>query len=249
MIFDKGNLRSAAILIAAVTFLGAVGPVFAAEIIPKAEAQSAAVQSAVDQLSDKASALSARDKLKGVLEVLMTQVEDLGNSLSSLKGLDEVQADQRDQYLSFLSDAAKYLTALQIDVQTADVKFIAEELQGWRAETFSPEAQNIVDFILVFQVKSVLKTAETRYLKIWSDVNRLMDLKILKDNKAQNLLADDRLLLTAAADLRSQTESLLTADGDHNDEIRQLLSASIAKIKLAYKKFLEISQLVKDALR
>ncbi len=249
MIFDKSKLILAAIPIAAIGFLGVAGPVFAAELIPTASAQSAAVQSAVDQLSDKASTLSARDKLKGVLEVLMTQIGDLQKSLASLKGLDDGQEGQRNQYLNFLNDASQFITALQIDAETADVKFLAGQLQDWREETFNPEVSRIVDFSLAFQVRSVLTIAEVRYLKIRSDVNRLMDLKILKDNKAQNLLADVQLLLTAAADLRSQAESLMTADGGHDNEIRQLLGASIAKIKLAYKKFLEISQLVKEALK
>ncbi len=254
MIFDKSKLKFtrlgglAATVIAAISFLGVISPVFAAEIIPTASAQSEAAKATLGDLEDGANKLSAREKLKGILEVFMAQINDLQKSLSGLKVLDEDQSAQRDEYLNFLDDAAKYITALQIDAETADVKFIAGQLQGWRESFFNIEAPRIVDFLLTFQVKSVLKVAETRYLKIRSDVGRLMDLKILKDNKSQVLLAEARLLLTAAADLRDQAESLLTAEGDHDKEIRGLLNDSITKIKLAYKRFIEISAEVRKVL-
>ncbi len=266
MIFDKSKLRLTrlggltAVVMVAIAFLGVAcpelaqpffgaTPVFAVEVISTASAQSEAAKAVLDDLQDGAGKLSAREKLKGVLDVLMAQINDLQKSLSGLKVLNEDQAVQRDEYLGFLDDSANFITALQIDAETSDVRFIAGQLQDWRESVFNQETPKIVDFLLTFQVKSVLKIAETRYLKIFSDVNRLIDLKILKDNKAQAVLSEAGLLLTGATELRNQAEVLLTATGDHNDQIRRLLNDSIAKIKLAYKKFLEISQLVKEALK
>ncbi|MDP1719285.1 MAG: hypothetical protein Q8L24_02570 [bacterium] len=249
MIFKDQRIALAAITIAAVSFLGAISPVFAAEIVPKAEAQSAAVQSAVDQLGDKASQLSDREKLQGVIEVLISQVSDLEKSLAVLKGINDQQAATRDEHIAYLDEAMVFLIAVKIDAETADVKFLADQIREWREDVLGPKVSEIVDFALIFQVKSILRTAESRYLKIFADVRRLEDLNILKGDKAGNLLWDARLLLTGAADLRNQAEGLLYKDNVPDGKIRQLLSDSIAKIRLAYNKFLEISQLVKESLK
>lgn len=249
MIFSQSKLRLAAITIVAANFLGGVSPVLAVELIPTASAQSEAVKSALETLDEQEVQLSPRDQLRGVLSVLMAQIDDLKTSLLSIKGLTEEQLEARVEHLDFLKDAAGFVLALQIDAESADVKFIAEELQEWREEFFNPGVKNIVDFSLVFQVQSVLKIAEARYAKIHSDVGRLEGLKILKDSRARSLLSESRLLLTAAADLREQAEDLLISGEEDSGDIRQLLNSAIAKVRLAYKKFLEISQLVKEALK
>lgn len=249
MIFDNSKLGVATVMIVATGFLGAASPVFAIEIIPTASAQSEAVNSALETLDDQEVRQSPREQLRGVLGVLMAQVDDLKTSLSAIRGLNEDQLEKRGEYLDFLKDAEGFILALQIDAESADVKFIAEELQDWRERHFNPGVKNIVDFSLVFQVQSVLKIAEARYAKIHSDVGRLEDLNILQDSRGRSLLSESRLLLTGAANLRDQAEELLTDGEEEAGEIRQLLSGSITKIRLVYKKFLEISQLVREALK
>lgn len=249
MIFDKSKLKLAAIMLAAANFLGGVSPVLAMEIIPTASAQSEAVKTALETLDNQEIELSPRDQLRGVLGVLMAQIDDLKAGLLSIKGLNEAQLEKRGEHLDFLKDAAGFILALQIDAESADVKFIAEELQEWREEVFNPGVKNIVDFSLVFQVQSVLRIAEARYTKIHSDVGRLEDLKILKDRRARSLLNESRLLLTSAADLRNQAGELLLVGEEEDGQIRQLLNGAITRVRLAYKKFLEISQLVKESLK
>lgn len=249
MIPGNRGIKLAAAMIAAVSLFGVVTPVFAAEVIPRAEAQSAAVRSTVDQLSDRASQLSGRAKLQGVIDVLTIQVSDLEKSLASLKGLNEQQVAARDEYISFLEDMSKFLTAVEIDAETADVKFLADQIRIWREETLGPRIPGIVNFVLVFQVRSVLNTAESRYLRIFADVGRLEDLKILKGSKARNLMGESLSLLTSAGELRNQAEAFLFKEGVPDSQLRQLLNDSIVRIKLAYKKFLDISLEVKGALK
>lgn len=249
MIFSDRSITLAAITIAAVSFLGATTPVFAVEVIPRAEAQSAAIQSAVDQLSDKESILSDREKLQGVIDVLDVQVSELQKSLALLKGLTAEQDVVRDDYVAYLEEALNFLVAVKIDAETADVKFLAEQIREWRETVLGPKISEMVDFTMVFQVKSALRIAEARHLRIFADIGRLEDIEVLKDAQARNLLGESRLLLTSAADLGNQAEELLLNEEVASGQLRRLLSGSINKIKLAYKRFLDISQIVKDSLK
>ena len=249
MISILGRIKLATLGVAAVNLLVAT-PALAWDLAPRASAQSDAVKSALDGLESPDHELSPLEQFLGVLEVLDAQIVDLENSLVALKGLSSDQVSQRGEYLSFLDESASYLTALRLDTdaEEVDVKFLADDLLTWKEEIFDPEVQEILNFSLILQARSILRTAELRYLKIRSDVERLSDLKILTDNRAELLLTEARLLLTAADTFLDTAEELL-AEGDQDAQLRKTVNAAITKIKLAYKKFLDISYLVKGSLR
>ncbi len=249
MISILGRMKLVALGVAAVNFLVAT-PALAWELAPRASAQSDAVKSALDELESPDHELTPLEQFLGVLDVLGAQITDLEKSLIALKGLGSDQVAQRGEYLLFLEEAVSYLTALRLDteVEEVDVKFLADDLRTWKEESFDPWVQEILDFSLVFQAEAVLRTAELRYLKIRSDVERLSDLKILTGNTADFLLTEARLLLTSADSLLDKAEALLE-EGDEDGQSRKLVSAAIGKIKLAYRKFLDISYLVKGSLR
>lgn len=249
MIFILDRVKLAALGATAISFLVAT-PALALDLAPRASAQSDAVKSALNELEAPDHELTPLEQFLGVLDVLEAQVTDLEQGLNALKGLDSDALDQRAEYLSFLSEVGSYLIALRLDaeVESVDIKFLAEDLKLWKEEVFDPEVQEILNFSLVFQARSVLKTAESRYLKIRSDVEKLMDLKILSDNKAELLLTEALLALTAADTALDKAEQLLE-DGAGDSQIRKAVSLAIAKIKIAYKKFLDISYLVKTSLK
>ncbi len=249
MISILGRIKLATLGVAAVNLLVAT-PVLAWDLAPRASAQSDAVKSALDELESPDHELSPLEQFLGVLDVLDAQIVDLENSLVALRGLSSDQVSQRGEYLLFLEESASYLTALRLDTdaEEVDVKFLADDLKTWKEEIFDPEVQEILNFSLILQARSILRTAELRYLKIRSDVERLSDLKILTDNRAELLLTEARLLLTAADTFLDTAEELL-AEGDQDAQLRKTVNAAIAKIKLAYKKFLDISYLVKSSLK
>ncbi|MEK7654248.1 MAG: hypothetical protein AAB345_03115 [Patescibacteria group bacterium] len=225
-------------------------PALAWDLAPHASAQSDAVKSALDELESPDHELSPLEQFLGVLGVLDAQIVDLQKSLISLKGLNSDQTSQRGEYLLFLEESASYLTALRLDteVEVADIKFLADDLRTWKEEIFDPQVQEILNFSLILQARSILRTAESRYLKIRSDIERLSDLKILTDNRANLLLTEARLLLTAADTLLNQAEELLE-EGGQDAQLRKAVNAAIVKIKLAYRKFLDISYLVRSSIK
>lgn len=232
--------KMAAAIVAAMTFLGAVAPA--------AFAQSEAVKDAVKTL-EESEELSPKDTLLGVVSVLQLQIGEWERGLSLLKGLNNEQLEERLGFYNALEEMGEFLTAVELGAEGGDIEALAAALEEWKAEVFDPQTEQIVNFLLVLQTKSVLRTAEARYLKIRSDVERLQELKILTGNKVPGLLKDALLLLTAARDLTEKAEAAYYDPESDSEEVRKLANGAISKIRLAYRKFIEISNLVYEALK
>lgn len=230
------KVKLAAVMIAAVSLLGATAPL--------ALAQSEAVKSAVNSLESGEESLSPKETLLGVVAVLRLQLGELEKSLTSLRGLTNEQLEEREGFFVFLDEAEEFLVAVELGAETGDVKLLAEELQDWRDEVLNPRAGQIVNFLLVFQTKAVLRVADSRYLKIRSDIERLEDLEIISGPKAQNLLKDSLLLLVSARGSVERAEANYYDSEAQGDKVRKLVGEALNKIKLAYKNFIEISRLV-----
>lgn len=221
--------------------------IFSAVSFTPAFAQSDALKSAYDEVVETAGKVSPKVSLQKVIEFLSAQVQDAKNSLALLRGLNEDQGRQRQALVRFLNEAELYLN--NIDLENTEVKIAVEELKDWREQAFNPQLKKVSEFLLVFQARGVLNTAETRALKIRADLERLSDLKIIKKDKPQNLLNEANLLLVSAEDLWGKAEKMLYAEDTEDSDIRETISGVAVKIRLAYKKFLEISQLVRDSLK
>ena len=175
------------------------------------------------------------------MDTLQTNSVDLRKNLNGLKDLDSIDESRRLEFLNFLESADQYYEFLAAG-KNQDLKEIVLELKNWREKDYNARAKEMVDFLLIRQTKVILRVANARFLKVYNDVDRLVDLKIIQKDTVQVLLNEASVLLAAANDM---TKHL--ADGE--EDVRELISASLAKIKLAYKKFLEISALVQEELR
>ena len=175
------------------------------------------------------------------MDTLQTNSVDLRKNLNGLKDLDSIDESRRLEFLNFLESADQYYEFLAAG-KNQDLKEIVLELKNWREKVYNARAKEMVDFLLIRQTKVILRVANARFLKVYNDVDRLVDLKIIQKDTVQVLLNEASVLLAAANDM---TKHL--ADGE--EDVRELISASLAKIKLAYKKFLEISALVQEELR
>lgn len=193
-------------------------------------------------LAGAASEAPKLTSLEQVIERLTSQAIDLKKSLIGLKNLSDEDEDLRYAYIQFLDEALEYYQSFEVTPDGLNVRFLAAQLKNKRGGEFGDQLKEIADFLLLHQVQSILITAENRFLRIRNDLERLIDLKVLKRDKAEFLLNDAHLLLVSANDLVEQS-SLEGADA------RDLLSDAVSKIKLAYKKFLEISSLLREALK
>lgn len=185
--------------------------------------------------------------LEKIVALLVAQADDLKKGLTSLKNLSPEREALKEEHLDFLEEILDYYNSLEIT--EANVKELATELIDRRESVHSEKLREISDFLLVFQAKSILGVAENRFVKIHSDLNRLIDLKILEEDKPRALLNNAHLLLVGAAELIGQSESLISTTTKARLEIRDLISEAVVKIKSAYKKFLEISSLLKESLK
>ena len=180
--------------------------------------------------------------LEQVIERLINQATDLKKSLVNLKNLSDEDGVLRQEYIQFLDEALDYYQSFEVTPDGLNVRTLAAQLKNKRGGEFGDQLKKIADFLLLHQIRSILVTAENRFLRIRNDLERLIDLKVLKRDKAEFLLNDAHLLLVAANDLVEQA-------GLEDADTRGLLSDAISKIKLAYKKFLEIANLLKEALK
>lgn len=180
--------------------------------------------------------------LEQVIERLIDQASDLKKGLIGLKSLSDEDEILRHEYVQFLDEALEYYQSLEVTPDGLNVRFLAAQLKNKRAGEFGDQLKKIADFLLLHQAQSVLATAESRFLRIRNDLERLIDLKVLKRDKAEFLLNDAHLLLVSA-------DGLIEEAGLEDADMRGLLSEAVAKIKLAYKKFLEIANLLKEALK
>lgn len=201
-------------------------------------AQSEALKSALGEVTEvvKEDPVAALQK---VVDFLKLQTMSLEKSVRSFEEGDEEYENLRAEILEFLTGARDYLS--RIFVTDENAHDLAVALNEWRENFYNPEVKETSGFILASQTNRILKLAESRYLKISIDVRRLIESKIIIDQtKAKLLLNEANLLLISARDLINQYR-------DPNTEIRTLASAALGKIKLAYQKFLDINNLIKEA--
>lgn len=183
--------------------------------------------------------------LQWVIDTLHGQASDLRQALVNLYGLNDAQKQTRQAYLIFLDGVLSYYDSLKVDADGANVKEIAMEIRSRRQESYQLEIKKISDFVLVYQALHILDTAQKRFARIDSDLDRLVDLKILKNGKPDPVMYDARSSLKTAEGLMSQAESLLD-NRTQNESLRLLLTNAIAKVRRAYKDFLAISSFVSN---
>ena len=216
-------------------------------ISPRVSAQSEALKSALKEVSASVNNESGDKALKKVINFLSLQIDDLTKSLNAIKGISAEQEAIRQDFLDFLNESAKYLDGLVVG-SGSDIKALANEINNWRENAYNQRVNKITEFLMVLQTKSLLKTADTRLVKIGSDLARLRDLKILKDDKAQFLFNESNILLVAAGDLTNQAELQLSTTTIIMDErkpgVRDLVFKALTKIQQAYKRFIEISGII-----
>src|SRR3989344_2768475 len=142
--------------------------------------------------------ISPTQELAKIISVLAIQADELNKGLNQLKNLSENQEFIKTNHANNLKAIVLYYQSLKINEDGSNVKDLASEIKENRQEIFNPQLKRASEFLLAFQTKSVLKTAESRFLKINTDIDRLSGLEILEKSKPQILLNEAHLSLVAA---------------------------------------------------
>lgn len=161
------------------------------------------------------------DSRKNILtEVITLSLDEITKLKDKLKALGEFkdQSDEKllqdkfnsslDDYDAYYKDQAKKLETLTtID----EVKSLAQAIKDYRENTYNPEVQNTVSFVLVFYNDDVLKTANSRLDKMSGDISKLEKLGYLKVGTFSNKLKTARETLSDANDMNKKAKETILA--------------------------------------
>lgn len=194
--------------------------------------------------------LSPVQELENIIGILISQAENLNKSLSQLKSLSEEQLAISEDHQDNLGAMVSYYESLKIEEDGSNVKELAAEIKENRQEIFANQLKKASEFLLVFQTKNALKTAEYRLARISSDIDRLAELEILSKSKPQFLLNEAQLSLVTANGFIEKAEFWVSTTTENEEiNIRDLTGRAVARIRTAYKKFFDVSNLIKEALK
>ncbi len=182
--------------IALVAIIGLLGPSLVS-------AQSEAVRSAREELvksAEKLDELNSSETIltpaeaaeqefranqtavSGVLSLTQAEISDLRNGLNDLKNVEAEFALLRITFLQTLNDYDEYLAQVEKDLENAltvdEVRSVAKSFKEWRGSGYDLEVVKMINFRVVFQMKSILKKVDERITKISAEVKRLKTVKI-----------------------------------------------------------------------
>lgn len=251
-------------------------------------AQSTQLQEAktsvVEKVADLQSAKGAEDEgqkrldaLKSVVDFSILETKGLLEKLMNIKNLSEEEAAlhaalQKDltAFLAFQEEFSVSLTATGLTLD--DVKALAAQYKTWRDETYNARLQEVIHFILTFQIRDIIEIGALRFKKLAESLRRLESSKLIDVKKLEPLLENAGDSLRSAAGLHAQAleqlfapyatatpaigeeeaaTSTLTSevpDEEPLPEIPALIEGAITHVKEAYEQFLLMSAMVKEML-
>lgn len=246
----------------------------------KAYAQSDAIKSArqevidsLDKFTDaKDESLSPAEKekkelglkksaLQKILTLSILETENIKEKLSGLKDIEAEFLVFKEQLIENLESALERFRetedGLSKNQELTEVENIASALSDWRNASYSPGVKMAVDFIMVFQNKAVLKTADQRFAKISAELRKMRSGKQIwqpvLNQAAQNLReardAQDQAMGLLAEYLPKTEEDTALPQTDTPElqppTIRAVITNSLGKTKEAYKHFLNLNEIIK----
>lgn len=217
------------------------------------EAAKSALKEIVDLQENKVeSAESRQDALLKVLKLTSLETQDFLGQLKNIKNLNIDHILLRDQLQTQLNDYLLYLESLTGKLinerpELNEIINLANEFKSWREKKYNPIIKNVLNFILVFQEKATLKTAQNRFDKINNDINKLKPSKYIKPEQLLVILNEAADKLRSAQALNDEAQELLL-EKESQEKIKKTVESAFNEIKATYKSFFKMSVLVKDWL-
>ncbi len=222
-------------------------------------------------LSDAEKLVKELELRKKILsEVLSLSLDEVSKLTAKINSLPEFAEDSReralqDEYKAALESYAAYYTEQSKklgELTTIDeVKSLAQEIKDYRDNTYNPQVQQIVNFVLIFYNENVLKLATTRLDKITADIEKLEKLGYIKPDTFVNELKQAAEILNSARALLEEAKSAVlappeeptleagaTEDTPPPVEPNKLIESSLNKIKDTYDIFLQVSKSLREIL-
>jgi len=221
----KKLFRISVIIIIALVILSlTLTPIFAQENL---QTPNKEVSNKVDELVELKddNTLSEKDKelkeiqirkeaLGKITNLSLLEIKNLEAKINSLDLTSNTQNEIKEKFLEILDNNKKYSEELKTKTENdkltlEEVKNLAQEYKDWREKNYNKYVKQLTIFILTFQEKNVLKTANTRLEKIMIDIKKLESAKILKKEDTWKYIESAMKSLTNAQIFNSDAEKLI----------------------------------------
>lgn len=116
-----------------------------------------------------------------------------------------------DEYRAYYSDTLDRVASLE---NLESVQTLAKEVKVYRDTVYSPGAEGIVEFILIFYSEDVIQTATERFEKITQDIEKLESLGLVEPGAFTEQMTSIESLLISASELRIQAKDMIILPDD-----------------------------------
>ncbi len=169
-----------------------------------------------DQEKEQKEIQVRKEALEKILDLSLIETKNLTDKLNSLELSSDDQIAIKEKFIEILSNNTQFSTDLkskinQDSINLEGIKAMAQEYKDWREVNYNPYIKKITVFILTFQEKQVLKTANTRLDKIMSDIKKLEDLKIIKKDDTLKFITNSTKNLSDAQILNNDAETKIVS--------------------------------------
>ncbi len=215
-----------------------------------------------------------RRALVHIIQLSILETEAIQEKLAGLR-VDLRFLPLEKEFTKNLEEHLKYFRALEEVLEsTGDlegIQRIAGQLRDWRRLTYDPEIAKAVELVLVFQNREVLVIAVERFEKMSAELKRkaektrTLSQSIISqaslDLKEARLLNEEALTLllgylpargkmikdeeTSPANPETKKTIKENAEAENPKTINTLVEGSLLKIKAAYRKFIELNEILR----
>lgn len=155
-----------------------------------------------------------KEALGKITNLSLVEIKNLEDKINSLDFESGAQNAIKESFLGILDNNRKYSEDLKTKTESdkltlEEVKNLAQEYKDWRDENYNKYIKKMTVFILTFQEKNVLKTANTRLEKIMTDLKKLENAKIIKKEDTWKYVDSAMKSLTNAQIFNSDAEKII----------------------------------------
>ncbi len=219
------------------------------------------------------SALSPEEELKhrknivvSASKLALEEIDSFRKKINDLKPTEDYFKSQKDEFLKILDSLEIHYDSViknaEEITEVDKIKELAIIEKNYRETEYVIYSNKILQFILIFQTESLVKSAEIRYEKIGSDLGKLEKANLINANsyskdmeEAQKSIAASRTWIEKAKTSLTPKEEEVSVQvmtlgkkATATPTTEELRTASIINLKSAYENFIKISTSVKKTL-
>jgi hypothetical protein len=159
-----------------------------------------------EELTPEEKFIRARDGLYTALDLSLEKVSGLTSGLekkefsasSTEQILKSLFIEDLNKFNAFYSEKRVVLGAL---TKLEEVQALAQEIKNYRESVYTPTIETIVEFGLVFYSEDFINTANIRFEKIYTDIEKLTSLGLIEKDAFSVKMSEARTLLDEANNL------------------------------------------------